>query len=64
MHIVLTALAVLFVIAGFFGFALGGIPTLVFWFLAAMCILAGWRSRPARQRQREDRFRGGEHHVG
>jgi Flp pilus assembly protein TadB len=55
MHLFLAALAVLFVILGFGGFALGGFPTIIFWFLAALCLLGAWRMRSARQRRREDR---------
>jgi uncharacterized membrane protein YbaN (DUF454 family) len=55
MHFVLAALAAAFVIAGFVGFAAGGIPTIVFWLLAAICIAGAWKLRPKRQRIREDR---------
>ena len=55
MHFFLAALAVLFVVLGFTGFALGGLPTIVFWFLAAVCFLGAWRSRSNRQRRRENR---------
>lgn len=55
MHLFLAALAVAFMIAGFVGFAAGGIPTIVFWILAGVCVLAAWKSRPPRQRAREDR---------
>ena len=55
MHLVLSVLAVAFIIAGFAGFALGGIPTIVFWILAALCVIGAWKSRPPRQRAREDR---------
>lgn len=59
MHLVLTILAVLFVIGGFVGLFLGVIPSLILWALAAFCIIGGWRSRPARLRRREDRLAGG-----
>lgn len=58
MHVVLALLAVIFVIGGFVGFGLGGIPTIILWTLAALCIVAGWRSRPGRLRRREDRLNG------
>ena len=56
MHLVLTILAVLFILGGFVGFFLGVIPTIVLWFLAALCIIAAWKSRPNTQRAREDRL--------
>jgi len=37
MHLFMAALAILFIVLGFSGFALGGLPTIVFWFLAAVC---------------------------
>lgn len=55
MHLFLAALAVAFMLAGFVGFAAGGIPTIVFWFLAAVCVFAAWKTRPQRQRVREER---------
>jgi uncharacterized membrane protein YbaN (DUF454 family) len=55
MHLFLAALAVLFVVLGFSGFALGGLPTIVFWFLAAVCLVGAWKLRSTRQRAREDR---------
>ncbi len=58
MHLILAVLAILFVIGGFIGFAAGGIPTIVFWVLAACCIVGAWRTRPARQRRREERLSG------
>jgi len=58
MHLVFAALAVLFVILGFTGFALGGLPTILFWFLAAVCVVAAWRARSTRQRRREGRAMG------
>jgi uncharacterized membrane protein YbaN (DUF454 family) len=58
MHLFLAALALLFVILGFVGFAYGGLPTIIFWFLAAVCIFGAWNSRPAHQRLREDRNLG------
>lgn len=58
MHLVLAILAILFVIAGFVGFAAGAIPTLVFWILAGLCIIGAWRWRPASQRRREERLSG------
>ena len=54
MHIFLAALAVLFLVLGFTGFALGGLPTIVFWFLAAVCLLGAWKLRTDRQRRREN----------
>jgi predicted PurR-regulated permease PerM len=56
MHIVLAVLAVLFVLGGFVGLFLGVVPTIVLWPLAALCIIAGWKSRPASQRRREQRM--------
>lgn len=53
MHLFLAALAVLFIILGFSGFALGGLPTMVFWILAAICLLGAWKARSLRQRRRE-----------
>ena len=53
MHLLLAALAVLFVILGFTGFAFGGLPTIVFWFLAAICLVGAWKLRSDRQRRRE-----------
>jgi len=61
MHVFLAALAVLFVILGFTGFALGGFPTIIFWFLAAVCFLGAWKLRSNRQRAREDRNLPGAH---
>lgn len=58
MHLVLAVLAVAFAIVGFAGFAAGGLPTIVFWALAAFCIFGAWKVRPRRQRLREER------HVG
>jgi hypothetical protein len=55
MHLFLAALAVFFVVLGFTGFALGGLPTIVFWFLAAVCLGGAWKARSNRQRQRESR---------
>lgn len=55
MHLFFAILAVACVILGFVGFGLGGIPTIVFWIFAALCIIAAWKSRPPRQRAREDR---------
>jgi hypothetical protein len=46
----LAALAVLLVIGGFVGFAYGGLPTLICWALAALCIYGAWRLRTARRR--------------
>jgi uncharacterized membrane protein YbaN (DUF454 family) len=54
MHFFLAALALLFVILGFTGFALGGLPTIVFWFLAAVCLVGAWKMRSDRQRRREN----------
>lgn len=54
MHIVLFSFAVLFVILGFSGFALGGLPTILFWFLAAVCFFGAWKLRSGRQRRREN----------
>ena len=58
MHLFLAALAVLFAILGFTGFALGGLPTIVFWFLAAVCLVGAWKARSNRQRRRENRAMG------
>lgn len=62
MHIVLGALALLFIVLGFGGFAFGGLPTIVFWVLAAICVVAAWKVRSDRQRGREDRNLGGGAH--
>ena len=56
MHVVLTVLAVLFILGGFVGFFFGVVPTIVLWLLAAGCIIAGWKTRPLQQRRREDRL--------
>lgn len=58
MHAILTVLAVLLVIAGFAGFFLGVVPTIVAWVLAALCIIGAWKSRPDSQRRREQRLSG------
>jgi hypothetical protein len=58
MHLFLAALAVLFVVLSFAGFGLGGLPTIICWGLAALCIFAAWKLRPERQRHREDRMMG------
>lgn len=58
MHLFLFALAVLFIILGFVGFGLGGIPTIVFWIFAALCLIGGWKMRSSRQRIRENRNLG------
>jgi uncharacterized membrane protein YbaN (DUF454 family) len=58
MHLFLAALAVLFIILGFTGFALGGLPTIVFWALAAFCLIGAWKLRSDRQRRRENRAIG------
>lgn len=55
MYIFLSALAVLFLILGFVGFALGGLPTLVFWILAGVCLAGAWKMRSDRQRRHENR---------
>ncbi len=55
MHFILSALAVLFLILGFVGFALGGLPTLIFWILAGVCIAGAWKVRLDRQRRHENR---------
>ena len=52
MHFFLAALALLFVILGFTGFALGGLPTILFWFLAAVCLGGAWKLRSDRLRRR------------
>jgi uncharacterized membrane protein YbaN (DUF454 family) len=51
MHLFLFALAVLFLVLGFTGFALGGLPTILFWFLAAICLVGAWKARSTRKRQ-------------
>ncbi|HVS51064.1 MAG TPA: hypothetical protein VHD62_01820 [Opitutaceae bacterium] len=56
MHLILSVLAVALVIAGFVGFAYGGLPTIVAWVLAALCIVGAWKLRPAHVRVREDRL--------
>lgn len=61
MHLFLIALAVLFVVLGFAGFGLGGIPTIVFWILAALCVIGAWKLRSDRQRRREIRTIGPGH---
>ena len=58
MHQVLMILAVLCFLGGFAGFFFGVIPTIVLWVIAAFCIIGAWRSRPASQRRREERFGG------
>jgi hypothetical protein len=58
MHLALAVFAVVFVILGFAGFAAGGIPTIVFWGLAALCVVGAWRSRPKRIGARDDMTRG------
>lgn len=55
MHLFLGALALLFIVLGFAGFGFGGIPTIVFWVLAALCLIGAWKMRSDRQRRREDR---------
>ena len=55
MHLLLAALAVLFVILGFTGFALDGFPTIAFWILAAACLVGAWITRLNGERPREDR---------
>jgi hypothetical protein len=56
MHLFLSALAVVFVIGGFVGFAYGGLPTIASWILAALCIIGAWKLRPRRVRDREDQM--------
>lgn len=58
MHQILMILAVLFVLGGFVGMFLGMIPTIVLWVLAAVCMIAAWKLRPASQRRREDELQG------
>ena len=58
MHLFLAALALLFIVLGFGGFAFGGLPTIVFWILAAICVVGAWKLRSDRQRRREDRNLG------
>jgi flagellar biosynthesis component FlhA len=55
MLLFLSVLAALFIILGFVGFGFGGLPTIIFWFLAALCIAGAWKVRSGRQRRREDR---------
>lgn len=55
MVVFFAVLAVLFTLLGFAGFFFGGLPTIVFWTLAALCIGIGWKLRSDRQRQRENR---------
>jgi hypothetical protein len=55
MHLALSILAAVFVIAGLVGVAARGIPTIVFWVLAALCVFGAWKLRPRHQRVREDR---------
>jgi hypothetical protein len=54
MHLLFAALALGCIVLGFVGFGLGGIPTIVFWILAALLIAAAWKARPLRQKHRED----------
>lgn len=61
MHLFLAALAVLFIILGFTGFALGGLPTILFWFFAAICLVGAWKLRSDRQRRRENQNLPGAH---
>lgn len=58
MHVILTVLAVLFILGGFVGLFLGVVPTLVLWTLAAFCIIGGWKTRPISNRRREDNLAG------
>lgn len=58
MHLIFAVLAVILILGGFVGLFLGVIPTIVLWALAALCIYAGWKTRPASQRRREDRLAG------
>ena len=55
MHLFLAALAILFAILGFAGFAMGGLPTILFWILCGVCLVGAWKLRSNRQRAREDR---------
>lgn len=55
MHLFLAALALILVILGFVGFGLGGLPTLIAWVLAGLCVYGAYKLRPAKQRVREDR---------
>ena len=55
MHLFLAGLAVLFFFGGFVGFAAGGLPTILCWFLCALCVYGAWKKRPASQRARENR---------
>jgi hypothetical protein len=56
MHLVLTIIAIICVIGGFAGFFFGVIPTIILWTIAALCMIGGWKLRPASQRRREDRL--------
>ncbi len=56
MHVVLVILAVIFAILGFVGFAYGGIPTIVFWVLAGLCIAGGWTLQRSRLKARSARL--------
>jgi hypothetical protein len=47
MYIVLGVLAIVFIILGFVGF-IGGIPLLVFWGLALLCIIGVIKTYPRR----------------
>ena len=55
MQFFLAALAALFVILGFIGFAAGGVPTVIFWALAGVCVAGAWKIRSDRQRRHEQR---------
>jgi hypothetical protein len=55
MHLLVASLAVVFLIAGFVGFAAGGLPTIVLWFLAAACVVLSWKMRPPSQGAPEER---------
>ncbi len=60
MYLFLAALAVLFAVLGFVGFAFGGLPTILFWVLAAICISGAWKLRSGHQRRHEQRNIGPE----
>lgn len=59
MHLVLFVFATVCIIGGFFGLAMGAIPTIILWALAGLLIFGGWKARPNRLRRREDRLAAG-----
>lgn len=54
MHLLVASLAVLFLLAGLISFAARGVSTIVFWSLAAGCVIASWKMRPQPERVSEN----------